>query len=51
MGSENRGLASLNVYLAQGNKTRQTNGMPDGGRTFSWVERVAKHARARRKGR
>jgi hypothetical protein len=44
----NHTMASMNTYLAKGESCRQTNGLPDGGRTFDWSASVAKTARSRR---
>jgi|GEM_PF-7046920 len=41
-------MSSLNAYLAKGESVRQTNGLPDGGRTFDWSVSVAKASRSRR---
>jgi hypothetical protein len=41
-------MATMNVYLAKGECSRQTNGVPGGGKTFNWTERVAAAARNRR---
>lgn len=48
MPNPNHTLSSFNAHIAKGEGTRQTNGLPDGGKTFNWSERVAARSRSRR---
>lgn len=41
-------MQTMNVYLAKGECSRQTNGMPDGGKTYDWAKAVAQKSRGRR---
>lgn len=48
MPNPNHTLSTFNAHIAKGDGLRQTNGSPDGGKTFNWSERVAACARSRR---
>lgn len=48
MPNPNHTLSSFNAHIAKGEGIRQTNGLPDGGRTFDWTKTVAAQARSRR---
>ncbi|EGD6457253.1 hypothetical protein IAJ44_004314 [Salmonella enterica] len=40
-------MHSMCVYLAKGPSCNQTNGQPDGGKTYSWAASVKKSREAR----
>ncbi|EIW6162801.1 hypothetical protein MF451_003798 [Salmonella enterica subsp. enterica serovar Saintpaul] len=40
-------MHSMCVYLAKGPSCNQTNGLPDGGKTFNWSASVKKTQNAR----
>lgn len=42
-------MHTMNVYLAKGPSCNQTNGAPDGGKTFNWSAGVRRTQRARMK--
>lgn len=48
MANPNHTLSSFNAHIAKGEGTRQTNGLPDGGKTFNWTKSVAAQSRSRR---
>lgn len=51
MANVNHTMATMNAYLARGEACRQTNGLPDGGRTYDWTAATAAKSRGRRERR
>lgn len=43
-----KSLSTFNAHIAMGNVTRQTNGLPDGGKTFNWAKSVNSRSTGRR---